>query len=137
MRNALACLVLPALLILPAACRKQSSSSPSASTPPAAVSPWKMALTITPDPPVSEKDVVLRLKLTGQDGKPVAGAQVKATLVMPVMDMGRNEVDLTGKGSGDYEGSGKFTMAGPWNIVITASAADRSGQQTFPVVVHE
>jgi nitrogen fixation protein FixH len=135
MRKAIASLALPVMLILLAACRKQPPNTASASTQPAAVSSWKMALTTAPDPPVSDKDVILYLKLTDQSGQPIAGARVKAALVMSEMDMGKNEVELAAKGNGDYEGSGKFTMAGPWNIVITAAGPGRAGQQTFPVVV--
>ena len=120
-------------VLLLAGCQKSGSLTPA----PRASSPWpgKMILTTAPAPPPSEKDLVFQLHLTGADGAPVAGAKVTAELVMPVMDMGKNEIIFTEKGKGDYEGTGKFTMSGPWNVVITASAPGQSGQQTIPVVV--
>jgi hypothetical protein len=27
-------------------------------------------------------------------------------------------------------------MSGPWNVVVSMTAAGKTGQQTFPVVVH-
>jgi len=109
------------------------------SAPPAAApgSLWlgKMTLTTTPAPPVSDQDVSFQLHLTDANGAPVKGAKVTADLVMITMDMGKNEVRFAEKGNGDYQGTGKFTMAGPWNVVITASAQGQSGQQTTPLVV--
>ena len=83
-----------------------------------------------------DKNTVLRLKLTDEAGKPVSGASVRASLKMTTMDMGKNEVDLVAKGGGEYAGTGKFTMAGPWAVDIDARADGRSGVQSFPVVVH-
>lgn len=127
-------------LILSIACQKQESPKPS--TPPAtaapqvaSASPWKMDLNTDPTKPEFNKDTKFRLKLTDPDGKPVSGADVTASLVMPLMDMGKNEFRLADIGNGLYEGTGKFTMAGPWNVTVSAKAAGKNAQQTFPVRV--
>jgi hypothetical protein len=61
---------------------------------------------------------------------------VKAALIMTTMDMGKNELTLADQGGGAYQANAKFTMSGPWNTVVDAAAGGKSGQQTFPVVVH-
>jgi len=122
-------------------CNK-SASDPAALSKPAAApkmvapSPWKMTLALSPDPPVSGKDTNLHLRLADDAGKTVTGAQVKADLIMATMDMGQNEVAFADQGGGDYQAQAKFTMSGPWNAVVTAQAQGKSGQQTFPIVVH-
>jgi nitrogen fixation protein FixH len=127
-------------VFLLAGCQKQEA--PKSSTPPAtaapqvtAPAPWKMDLTTDPAKPEPNKDTKFRLQMTDPEGKPVAGADVTASLVMPVMDMGKNEFRLVDIGKGAYEGTGKFTMAGPWNVVVTAKAAGKTAQQTFPARV--
>jgi hypothetical protein len=54
---------------------------------------------------------------------------------MPLMDMGKNEFRLADIGNGVYEGTGKFTMAGPWNVMVTVKAAGKTAQQIFPARV--
>lgn len=70
-------------------------------------------------------------------GKPVAGAKVEADLKMKSHDMGKNIVSLTDNGQGMYEGKGKFSMAGPWDVVVIASKNGKSGAQTFSVVARK
>lgn len=97
----------------------------------------KMSLTTDPTPPVEDRETTFKLSLTDSAGKPVSGANVKAELKMSTMDMGKNEVGLVDKGSGNYEGKGKFTMAGPWDVVVSANRAGSSEQQIFPIVAHK
>jgi len=70
-------------------------------------------------------------------GRPVDGAKVEASLVMPLMDMGKNQFSLKPAGNGEYEGMGEFSMAGEWEIVVTASAEGKTGKTTFNVNVVE
>lgn len=120
-------------LLLLAACHQQPASKPAAQ--PAANANWKMALTTVPDPPLNEKPTVFRLHLTDETGRPISGAQVKAALDMLTMDMGKNEITFADKGDGNYEGTGKFTMAGPWNVVVTAEQGYTIAQQKFSMGV--
>lgn len=76
-----------------------------------------------PDPPRKGANTV-RVKLTGPDGKPVTGAQVTATLLMPAMPaMGmaarHAAVMLTDKGNGFYEGSLQLESVGTWQVSVT------------------
>jgi Cu(I)/Ag(I) efflux system membrane fusion protein/cobalt-zinc-cadmium efflux system membrane fusion protein len=73
----------------------------------------------------------LRVKLSGPDGKPMAGAQVTATFFMPAMpDMGMSAVHaaatLADKGDGLYEGSLQLPTGGTWQVTVTV----QSGGQT-------
>ncbi|MGH9667034.1 MAG: efflux RND transporter periplasmic adaptor subunit [Bryobacteraceae bacterium] len=73
---------------------------------------------------------LFRVKLTGTDGKPVAGAQVTVTFFMPAMPaMGmaamRTVTTLTEKGGGIYEGTGQLQSGGTWQVVVLAA---KSGQ---------
>jgi Cu(I)/Ag(I) efflux system membrane fusion protein len=81
----------------------------------------------TPDPLKAGQDGEFTARLTGPDGKPVAGAQVKATLVMPAMpsmsmpEM-RNSFDLIWDvGKQVYTGNGQAGMAGTWTLAVVAN----------------
>lgn len=72
----------------------------------------------------------VRIKLTGADGKPVAGAQVTAIFFMPAMPaMGmaaiRETAVLVDKGNGLYEGPVQLASGGTWQVNI---AVQRGGQ---------
>jgi hypothetical protein len=54
---------------------------------------------------------------------------------MVMMEMGKNEVVFADQGDGNYEGTGKFTMTGPWNVVVTATRDGKAGRQTFSIPV--
>ncbi len=67
----------------------------------------------------------VRVKLTGSDGRPLAGAQVTAAFFMPAMPaMGmaaeRDAATLTDKGNGLYEGSVRLSSGGTWQVTVTA-----------------
>lgn len=82
-------------------------------------------LTTDPSPPQKGNNTV-RVKLTDQAGKPVAGAEVTATFFMPAMPaMGmaamRTVVKTSDKGGGTYEGKADLGSGGTWQVAITAS----------------
>lgn len=131
----------------PAGCKKSGTPQPQAQPAPAAPAasavtplppapgmPWKMALELDA-PPRIVKATTFRLELTDLAGKPVSGATVQVSLVMKLMDMGKNEFALADKGDGRYEGSGAFSMSGPWDVVVSATAGGKSGEQKFEVAV--
>jgi hypothetical protein len=136
------------LLAWAAGCKKTETPQPQARPAPAAAAPagvvtpippapgmpWKISLDVDA-PPRIVKPTSFRVRLTDLSGKPVSSAKVEVSLVMKLMDMGKNEFPLAGKGGGDYEGSGTFSMSGPWNVVVTASAGGKIGEQKFEVVV--
>jgi Cu(I)/Ag(I) efflux system membrane fusion protein/cobalt-zinc-cadmium efflux system membrane fusion protein len=82
-----------------------------------------------PSPPRKGANTV-QVKLTGADGKPVAGVQVTATFFMPAMPaMGmaamRTVATLTDTGNGLYEGPLQLETGGTWQVTVTVQ---RDGQ---------
>jgi nitrogen fixation protein FixH len=78
-----------------------------------------------PSPPQKGTNTV-RVKLTDQAGKPVAGAQVTVTFfmaAMPAMGMAamKTVVQTSDKGAGIYEGIGSLGSGGTWQVTITAA----------------
>jgi hypothetical protein len=83
----------------------------------------------SPSPPQKGQNSVI-VRLTGADGKPVAGAQITATFFMPAMPaMGMAAMHTTAtlidRGDGSYEASLKLDSGGTWQVTITAK---RDGQ---------
>jgi Cu(I)/Ag(I) efflux system membrane fusion protein/cobalt-zinc-cadmium efflux system membrane fusion protein len=76
-----------------------------------------------PDPPRKGANTV-RVKLTGPDGKPVAGAQVTTIFLMPAMPaMGmaakHAATTLKDKGNGFYEGALQLESGGTWQVNVS------------------
>src|ERR1017187_3914047 len=81
-------------------------------------------LTTDPNPPHKGTNV-FRVKLSGANGQPVAGAQVTVTFfmaAMPAMGMGAMRVTslLIEKSAGAYEGTGVLESGGTWQVTVTA-----------------
>ena len=81
-------------------------------------------LTTDPTPPHKGSNTV-RVKLTGQDGKPIAGANVTVTFymaAMPAMGMAamKTVINASDKGGGMYEGKGDLGSGGTWEVSIRA-----------------
>src|SRR5229473_2655919 len=81
-------------------------------------------LTTDPDPPHKGSNIV-RVKVTGQDGKPITGANVTVTFfmaAMPAMGMAsmKTVIDASDKGGGLYEGKGDLGSGGTWQVTIRA-----------------
>jgi len=81
-------------------------------------------LTTDPQPPHKGTNIV-RVKLTGQDGKPIPGASVTVTFymaAMPAMGMSamKTGINATDQGGGTYEGKGNLGSGGTWQVTIRA-----------------
>ena len=81
-------------------------------------------LTTDPSPPHKGSNVV-RVKLTGHDGRPVAGATVTVTFymaAMPAMGMAamKTVINATDKGGGTYQGQGDLGSGGTWQVTVRA-----------------
>ena len=81
-------------------------------------------LTTDPDPPHKGSNTV-RVKLTGQDGQPITGANVTVTFymaAMPAMGMAamKTVINASDKGGGMYEGKGELGSGGTWQVTIRA-----------------
>ena len=84
-----------------------------------------IALTTDPTPPHKGSNTV-RVRVTSQDGKAIAGANVTVTFFMPAMPaMGmaamKTVIHAADKGGGMYEGSGDLGSGGTWQVSITAT----------------
>ena len=81
-------------------------------------------LTTDPNPPHKGSNTV-RVKLTGQDGMPIAGANVTVTFfmaAMPAMGMASMKavINASDKGGGMYEGKGDLGSGGTWQVTVRA-----------------
>ena len=81
-------------------------------------------LTTDPNPPHKGSNMV-RVKLTGQNAKPIAGANVTVTFFMPAMPaMGmsamKTVINATDKSGGIYEGKGDLGSGGTWQVTVKA-----------------
>ncbi len=77
-----------------------------------------------PDPPHKGSNIV-RVKLTGQDGKPITGGNVTVTFfmaAMPAMGMAsmKTVINASDKGGGMYEGKGDLGSGGTWQVTVRA-----------------
>ena len=96
-----------------------------------------MSLAMDPARPKFGRKTNFRVTIKQNLGSPVDNAQVELSLVMPLMDMGKNQFALKPAGNGKYEGAGEFSMAGEWEVAIAARAEGKTGKTTFSVNVGE
>lgn len=90
----------------------------------------QIELSTQPSPPQKGVNTV-RVKLTGTDGKPVTGAHVSVTLVipaMPAMGMAAQHAaaTLTDKGDGNYEGTVQLPAGGTWATAVTVQRGGKT-----------
>ncbi len=81
-------------------------------------------LTTDPDPPRKGSNII-RVKLTGQDGTPITGANVTVTFfmaAMPAMGMAamKTVINASDKGAGMYKGKGDLGSGGTWQVTVRA-----------------
>ncbi len=103
--------------------------APAATTKGEAAAQIQIDMSTEPDPPRKGANTV-RVKVTGTDGKPVAGVQVTANFFMPAMPaMGMAAAHavatLADKGNGSYEGLLQLASGGTWSVTVTVQ---RGGQ---------
>jgi RND family efflux transporter MFP subunit len=87
-------------------------------------------LTTEPSPPRKGSNI-FRVKLSGNGGSPIAGAQVIVTFYMPAMPaMGmsamKKTINCSDKGGGLYEGTGDLGSGGTWQVTVTAQQNGRT-----------
>ena len=84
----------------------------------------KITFAVEPDPPKGAAENTFRVTVVDANGKPVEGAQVKVTLVMPAMpSMSMPEMRSSFElpwmaGHNLYMGRGTIAMAGPWTVMV-------------------
>ena len=84
-----------------------------------------IAIDFTTDPnPAHRGSNIFRVKLSGANGQPIAGAQVSVTFfmaAMPAMGMGaiNTTTQLIQKSPGVYDGTGVLESGGTWQVTVT------------------
>lgn len=91
------------------------------------LNPYRMTLATDPAYPHAGP-VLLKVHVIDAANQPAEGLTVKADVSMAGMN-GAQHLTLDGRGNGDYEGQITVDMAGAWDVNLTASKADKSGQQ--------
>ena len=92
-----------------------------------------VTLVTKPNPPVGGMNE-FTVTITGVDGKPIAGADVTVTFVMPAMpamkmaemknSIALKPVSDKPADAGKYSGKGQVMMAGTWDVTVTAKVKD-------------
>jgi Cu(I)/Ag(I) efflux system membrane fusion protein/cobalt-zinc-cadmium efflux system membrane fusion protein len=87
-------------------------------------------MTTDPQPPRKGANTV-RVRVTGPDGRPLAGAEVGVTFFMAAMPaMGMAAMNTTIKagdqGGGMYAGQGNLESGGTWQVTVTVRQAGRT-----------
>jgi len=106
------------------------SPAPQLSTGAATAQQILIEMSTEPSPPQKGSNRV-DVKLTGSDGKPLAGVNVTATFfmpAMPAMEMAaiRTPVTLADKGSGLFEGSVQLNSGGIWQVSVIVQRAGQT-----------
>jgi len=83
-----------------------------------------LSLTTAPEHPKAG-DVLLKLKLTDQAGKPVTNAHVTFVYTMPMPGMTDSTVSARHIKDGLYEGKVLFGMGGTWVVTVNVTVAGR------------
>lgn len=95
--------------------------------------PYRVELTTSPAViPVGK--VRMTLKITDSAGRPVEGAQVRALVKMPTMNMGEKETAATPAGEpGVYVTTAVFMMEGPYNAAIAIDGPQGAATVNIPL----
>ncbi|MEK7235500.1 MAG: FixH family protein, partial [Nitrospirota bacterium] len=85
---------------------------------------FSLSLTTVPEK-LKAGDVLLRLKLTDQAGRPVPNAQVLFVYTMPMPGMADSKVTAHHAKDGFYEGTVRFGMGGAWVVTVSVTVSGR------------
>jgi hypothetical protein len=97
----------------------------------------RMSMESTPAPPVTGTNTVTIAVKAGD--APVDDATVTGEFFMPVMEsMGKTNVQFTHTSDGRYTGQGNLSMAGAWQVTVTAMRAGQTlATRTFNLTTKE
>lgn len=128
------------LALLLAGCGKKAEPKAdaaivSSSTTPG--TPFRTKLALDPTQPKDGKPETFILSVTDLSGRPVAGAKIAGALIMPIMDMGKNEFPMKEQDAGVYRGSGTTNMSGEWEVQFTIAAGAEKAKHGYHVVFGE
>jgi Cu(I)/Ag(I) efflux system membrane fusion protein len=112
----------------------------SSSTAPAPAAHLNITFRPQPDPPKTG-DSTFEVTVKDASGKPLADADVTATLFMPAMPTMnmpamRSETKLAPAGNGTYRGTAQVVMTGRWDVTVSVSkGGQRLGTGQFALTV--
>jgi len=96
---------------------------------------FSLTLTTRPEKPKAG-ELLLRLKLTDQAGKPVTNAQVFFVYTMPMPGMADSKATARHTKDGIYEGTVMFGMGGTWVVTVNVTVSGRPPiAETFQLAV--
>ena len=129
----------------PTASSAGSSDKVILSTTVAPNSDYKMSISFDPPQPKMSSKTKFHLQVLDAHGAPENDGHAQCSLVMPLMDMGKNEFPMLMVSQGEYEGTGQFSMSGEWEVVCSmtgpkpagSKGKERSGKTTFNVRVED
>ena len=99
------------------------------------VSGYVLTLSTTPDIPKAG-EIMLRLKLTGPDRKPVTNANVLFVYTMAMPGMSETKAQAVHTKDGVYEGKAMLGMAGTWEVRVSVTVPGRPAiTEKFQVAV--
>ena len=104
------------LILSDTACVAQTKASPSALGEEKSAS-FAVRLSSNSGPPVRGYGEIEAV-VADAGGKPVSDAHVSFDLDMTNMHMGKNVVEAVSQGDGRYVGKARFSMPGPWRIIV-------------------
>lgn len=93
-------------------------------------------LSVSPRPASALRPVTLRLRLTAEQGEPVALEGLAATADMPEMSHG-SPIAFRPAGSGEYEATHTFSMDGRWEIIVRGMLGGRAVELRVPLEIGE
>ncbi len=109
-----------------------AANTPAMSTPPAtgplAPAAFDLTFRIAPDPPRAGDNATLEVSLKDDAGRPVTDAVVTVAFYMPpmgAMAAMRSTPTLKHDAGGIYRGTGQVTMAGRWDVTISATGTGK------------
>lgn len=119
-------------LMMVAGCSRSSNPSGSAAKQGA-----QIVLNSDPHPKMGASTVSVTVR--DADGRPVDGAAVSAEFFMPAMaSMGKTTTQLKPQGNGRYDGLEPLSMAGSWQMTVTAKQGDTTvASKLFNLVAKE
>ncbi len=95
----------------------------------------QLSLSTDPNPPAAGP-VTLTVEVKDAKGQPVDGATVSVSAKHTGMSHGGIDGQLASRGSGRYQASGSFSMAGTWRATVTVSKEGLSSKtQAFDLPV--
>jgi hypothetical protein len=99
-------------------------------------SPFKVRMYLDPEEPRADQPTRFEFTVMEKEQR-LRDARVDVSLVMPLMDMGKNQFSANPTPRGAYEGSGKFTMGDEWEVFVAITKDGKKGVHVFNVRVQE